>query len=117
MCVVKQLCNHEITFPFIGIMLLTTFIMQCMIIMDAHKLILFVVGYILKDVDQRSKLVKSQGSCKMMNSCTSEIKLAKENNKISVEWQKVHYGHNKEIKHIRLPKAEDCNNTVEWCDI
>lgn len=54
-------------------------------------------------------MLKSQGSCKMSNSCTSEIKFVKENDKINVEWQKVHYGHKTEVQHIRLPNVEKQN--------
>ncbi|KAJ8974595.1 hypothetical protein NQ317_017888, partial [Molorchus minor] len=66
-------------------------------------------SYILKNSDERSRLLKSQGSCKISSSCTSEIKVIKENNKILVEWQKIHYGHKLDIQHIRLPKREKQN--------
>lgn len=42
----------------------------------------------------------------MGTSCTSELKVTKENNQIIVEWQKVHYNHKFDLQHIRLPKIE-----------
>ncbi|XP_048526262.1 uncharacterized protein LOC125505788 isoform X2 [Dendroctonus ponderosae] len=63
-------------------------------------------SHVLKSNDQRSRLLKSAGSCKMSSACTSEIKVMKENNKVVVQWQKVHYGHKVEIQHIRLPQRE-----------
>ncbi|XP_074037973.1 uncharacterized protein [Leptinotarsa decemlineata] len=67
-------------------------------------------SYILSDnSDRRHRLLKSQGSCKINSSCTSEIKVVEENNKILIEWQKVHYGHNLDIQYIRLPKTEKQN--------
>ncbi|KAH1028412.1 hypothetical protein HUJ05_001766 [Dendroctonus ponderosae] len=64
------------------------------------------ISHVLKSNDQRSRLLKSAGSCKMSSACTSEIKVMKENNKVVVQWQKVHYGHKVEIQHIRLPQRE-----------
>ncbi|KAJ8927486.1 hypothetical protein NQ314_020049, partial [Rhamnusium bicolor] len=53
------------------------------------------------------KLPKSQGSCKLNKSCVSYIKLVKENGKeIVAVWQKTHYGHENEIQHIRLSRAD-----------
>ncbi|KAJ8929623.1 hypothetical protein NQ314_017665 [Rhamnusium bicolor] len=53
------------------------------------------------------KLPKSQGSCKLNKSCISYIKLVKENGKeIVAVWQKKHYGHENEIQHIRLSRAD-----------
>ncbi|KAJ8932031.1 hypothetical protein NQ314_015004 [Rhamnusium bicolor] len=53
------------------------------------------------------KLPKSQGSCKLNKSCVSYIKLVKENGKeIVAVWQKMHYGHENEIQHIRLSQAD-----------
>lgn len=51
-------------------------------------------------------MLKSQGCCKMKNSCTSELKVTMESNKITVEWQKVHYGHTLELQHVRLSKPD-----------
>ncbi|KAJ8932895.1 hypothetical protein NQ314_014376 [Rhamnusium bicolor] len=53
------------------------------------------------------KLPKFQGSCKLNKSCISYIKLVKENGKeIVAVWQKTHYGHENEIQHIRLSRAD-----------
>ncbi|KAJ8930774.1 hypothetical protein NQ314_016408 [Rhamnusium bicolor] len=46
-------------------------------------------------------------SCKLNKSCVSYIKLVKENGKeIVAVWQKTHYGHENEIQHIRLSRAD-----------
>lgn len=42
----------------------------------------------------------------MKNSCTSELKVTMESNKITVEWQKVHYGHTLELQRVRLSKPD-----------
>ncbi|CAH0560267.1 unnamed protein product [Brassicogethes aeneus] len=63
-------------------------------------------SYSTKDEAQMKRLQKCQGSCKMTHSCTSSIKVTSENGKYHIEWQKTHYGHDFEQKHIRLPKPE-----------
>ncbi|KAJ8969759.1 hypothetical protein NQ314_001596 [Rhamnusium bicolor] len=46
-------------------------------------------------------------SCKLNKSCVIYIKLVKENGKeIVAVWQKTHYGHENEIQHIRLNRAD-----------
>ncbi|VEN46696.1 unnamed protein product [Callosobruchus maculatus] len=61
-------------------------------------------GYMKKE--RRSRNEKSQGSCKLDYSCTSQIKMTQEEMGIVVEWQKVHYGHTRDLRHLRLSKAE-----------
>ncbi|XP_031354777.1 uncharacterized protein LOC116179198 isoform X5 [Photinus pyralis] len=52
---------------------------------------------------QYQRLLKSKGSCKMSSCCTSQIKLIKKGgNDILIQWQKTHYGHTLDLKHVRL---------------
>nr|CAH7714871.1 unnamed protein product [Callosobruchus chinensis] len=61
-------------------------------------------GYVKKE--GRSRTEKGQGSCKLDYSCTSQIKVTQEEIGVVVEWQKVHYGHTQDLRHLRLSKAE-----------
>ncbi|XP_031354776.1 uncharacterized protein LOC116179198 isoform X4 [Photinus pyralis] len=52
---------------------------------------------------QYKRLLKSKGSCKMSSYCTSQIKVTKKGGSdILIQWQKTHYGHTFDLKHIRL---------------
>lgn len=53
-------------------------------------------------------MLKSQGSCKVDSSCTSQIKLISNNNNsdLHIQWQKTHYGHSMDLQHIRLLKQD-----------
>ncbi|KAF5297336.1 hypothetical protein FQA39_LY12175 [Lamprigera yunnana] len=55
---------------------------------------------------QYKRMLKSQGSCKLENACTSVIKVVLENNgHLCIKWQKTH-GHECELQHIRLAKED-----------
>ncbi|XP_072385507.1 uncharacterized protein [Diabrotica undecimpunctata] len=55
---------------------------------------------------QYKRNCKSQGLCHMDSLCTSQIKIVSANDKITVNFQKTHYGHEIELGKIRLPKQE-----------
>lgn len=54
---------------------------------------------------------KCQGSKKINASCTSQIKLIKNENNSSVKmtFYKTNYGHDVDIQHLSLPKDERAN--------
>ncbi|KAJ8932511.1 hypothetical protein NQ314_014603 [Rhamnusium bicolor] len=56
--------------------------------------------------DQYKRLLKSQASCKMGSCCTSQIKLVKKNDGLTIKWVKTHYGHTTDLQHIRIPKED-----------
>ncbi|KAL1490228.1 hypothetical protein ABEB36_012957 [Hypothenemus hampei] len=62
-------------------------------------------SYRPKDLETRLRVPKVQGSCKMDSICPSIIKMKNTNDNIIVEWQKIHYGHDDDLKHIRLHKV------------
>lgn len=50
---------------------------------------------------------KAQGSCHINSSCTSQMKiLCEKDGKVTVNFQKTHYGHVANLAHVRLPKHE-----------
>lgn len=73
--------------------------------MQTNRLI-YSIGFSTINDAQIKRLQKSQGTCKINHSCTSGIKVTIENGKYHVEWQKTHYGHDFELKHIRLQKSD-----------
>lgn len=48
----------------------------------------------------------------MKYSCTSQIKVIKEDGIIKVEWQKVHYGHSFNAQRIKLTKLQKVKKTT-----
>lgn len=56
----------------------------------------------------RKRKLKSQGSCKLFNTCTSSIVIEKcsETLKCSVNYFPTHYGHGINLEHIRLSKQD-----------
>lgn len=65
----------------------------------------YIVGKVqLKENRQRS--VKSQGSCKLNYTCTSQIVVKKTDEKRNVVYYKTHYGHEKDIRHLRISKKD-----------
>lgn len=60
------------------------------------------LGKSLSTTRKRNK--KSQVSCKIDASCTSEMRVI-EKNKLKVVYVKSHYGHKIQIGHFRLPKS------------
>lgn len=58
--------------------------------------------------DERVRALKSQGSCKMPFSCTSQVVVTRNitSDKCSVSYYKSHYGHGKEIQHLSLSKFD-----------
>ncbi|XP_050315270.1 uncharacterized protein LOC126749605 [Anthonomus grandis grandis] len=52
--------------------------------------------------EHRQRNLKSQGTCKLNFTCTSQIKVVYKSNKCSIHWIKTHYNHKTELEHIRL---------------
>ncbi|XP_050314961.1 uncharacterized protein LOC126749334 [Anthonomus grandis grandis] len=52
--------------------------------------------------EHRQRNLKSQGTCKLNFTCTSQIKVVYKSNKCSIHWIKTHYNHKAELEHIRL---------------
>lgn len=58
-------------------------------------------------LQERQRLLKSQGSCKMNSACTSQLRLLINHGKqFYVRFQKTHYGHNLDLKHLRISKED-----------
>lgn len=60
-----------------------------------------ILGHKILNNASRVRAVKSQGSCKMKNKCTSQIILTEKNDQFLT-----HYGHNISLEHIRVPKID-----------
>uniref|UniRef100_A0A6P7GUU1 Uncharacterized protein LOC114341030 n=1 Tax=Diabrotica virgifera virgifera TaxID=50390 RepID=A0A6P7GUU1_DIAVI len=64
-------------------------------------------GHDGKQADKQYKRnCKPQGLFHLNYSCTSQIKVVRGNDKVTVNFQKTHYGHEIEVGKIRLPKQE-----------
>ncbi|XP_050497561.1 uncharacterized protein LOC126878735 [Diabrotica virgifera virgifera] len=59
----------------------------------------------------RERSLKSLGSCKMLNSCTSQIIVSKniQTDCCTVTYFKTHYGHDNDIEHLHVPKSDKEN--------
>lgn len=58
--------------------------------------------------DNRKRAIKSQGSCKMSFSCSSQIIVSRnsESGRCIVTYYKTHYGHEQDIQHLHLSKID-----------
>lgn len=57
-------------------------------------------------LEQRKRATKMQGSRKLNYACTSQIKVTEMNGSYFVEYYKTHYQHDRELKHLSIPKSE-----------
>ncbi|XP_072385917.1 uncharacterized protein [Diabrotica undecimpunctata] len=59
----------------------------------------------------RERALKSQGSFKMVNSCTSQIIVSKniQTDCCVIKYFKTHYGHEDDIEHLHIPKSDKEN--------
>lgn len=59
-----------------------------------------------QSTQQRQRLPKSQGSCKLGSACTSQFKLINNGGTLRAYFQKTHYGHSLDLQHLRISKAD-----------